>query len=519
MAKELPQGYRLGEFSIERLLSRNGLQAHYAARHDSSGRTCRLTVFNVDPDGEPWQRFRSDLGQLQALGHPIIAENLGTGSTPEGQAWAAWAQPAGEELATRLRRGGALTLREALSMARQVAAALHAGHRIDVLHRAVTPENIYFVRPAEGSPADYEQTLLYGFGVARLLEGALDGVALVGQTEYMAPEQFTGLSFDIGPATDQYALALIVYQVLSASQPFHADSAAAALLKVVRSSPEHLRALRPDLPSHVDAAVTRGLAKDRLGRYPDLVAFIGALVADEKMAPGVLMLTDPWIGGSASTDAALSRAAAAGSATPSLGAIAQGMGDGGAGVPEVVEDQATTPNTMEHVMRLALPPERSSPVVPIPPREPSEPIELEPLEPTPPPTTASAAGTKSGRNPASAGAGPGSGKIRGNNLPSRSGETKVPEGESAGQTDAVDTVIVRNIYPSGRKPTVDPTSPEAKSPSVPAAVLPQPVAVPPPAGLAAMLPASLAPHAPRIENVLYLVVGLFLGFLMHTLLK
>lgn len=506
MAKELPQGYRLGDFSIERLLSRNGLQAHYAAQHVGSSRACRLTVFNVDPDGEPWQRFRSDLGQLQALGHPIIAENLGSGSTPEGQAWAAWAQPPGEDLATRLRRGGALTLREALSMARQVAAALHAAHRIDVLHRALTPENIYFVRPAEGAPAaDYEPTLLYGFGVARLLEGALDGVALVGQTEYMAPEQFTGLSFDIGPATDQYALALIVYQVLSASQPFHADSAAAALLKVVRSSPEHLRALRPDLPSHVDAAVTRGLAKDRLGRYPDLAAFIGALVADEKMAAGLLMITDPWIGGSASTDAALTRAAAAGSATPSLGAIAQGMGDGGAGVPEVVEDQATTPNTMEHVMRLALPPERSSPVVPVPPRENSEPIELEPLEPTPPPTTASAAGTKSG-------------KLRGNNLPSRSGETKVPEGEPAAEPDAVDTVIVRNIYPSGRKPTVDPSSPEAKSPSVPAPALTT-VAAPPPSGLAGMLPASLAPHAPRIENVLYLVVGLFLGFLFHAFLK
>lgn len=508
MAKELPPGYRLGEFSIERLLSRNGLQAHYAAQQVGSSRACRLTIFNVDPEGDPWKRFRSDLGQLHALSHPIIAENLGSGSTPEGQAWAAWAQPEGEDLATRLRRGGALTLREALSMARQIAAALHAGHRIDVLHRALTPDNIYFVRPGDGAPAaDYEPTLLYGFGVARLLEGALDGVALVGQTEYMAPEQFTGLSFDIGPATDQYALALIVYQVLSASQPFHADSAAAALLKVVRSSPEHLRALRPDLPSHVDAAVTRGLAKDRLARFPDLAAFITALSGDAQVPAGLQAVTGPWLGGSVSTDEALSRAAAAGSSRPSVGAIAQGMGDAG-GVPEVVEDQATTPNTMEDVMRLALPPEKSSPANQVPPRENSAPIELEPLEPTPPPITAS------GRNAATP-------KLRGNNLPSRSGETKVPDSEAGPEPDSVDTVIVRNIYPSGRKPTVEPAaqSPDlkgTKAPSVPAPALLPPA---PPTGLAAMLPASLAPHAPRIENVLYLVVGLFLGFLIRALLK
>lgn len=495
MGKELPQGYRLGDYSIERLLTRSGLQTVYAGQQVSSSRACRITVFNVDPDGEPWQRFKSDLEQVKALSHPFVAECLDVATSENGLAYAAFAQPAGEDLAARLRRGGALTLRESLVLSRQVAAALHAAHRIDVLHRDLTPENIYLVKSEAGaSEPEYERVLLYGFGASRLFESAFEGAGLFGHPEYMAPEQITGLSFDIGPAADQYALALVVYQVLSASQPFRAESPGSALLKVVRTSPEHLRALRPDLPTHVDAAVNRGLAKERTARFPDLPAFIAALEAGERLPPALIAATQPWLGGSASTDEALNRAMAAGSVTPSLGVVAQGLSQGAdqsSPIPEIVEDSATVPNTMEAVMKLALPPEKSSPGLSVKnavQREPSGPleIELEAIDPTPPPLDVpkilgpdgpSSPGGRSGPSrPARAAAG--------NNLAMRSGEAN-PVGT---KTDALASKTDQDGSSVIVTATVDRPRPQS--------------------GLMR-----------GVERGIFLGIGLLLGYFLHALMR
>jgi serine/threonine-protein kinase len=367
MGKELPQGSRLGAYAIERLVLRTGLAEVYAARQVvPTERPCRLTVFNVDPDSEPWERFSREAAQLKALEHPGIAEIREVGKSEAGLPFMVHMLPEGEDLAARLRKGGALTTREAVALARQVAAALHAAHGIEVIHRDLTPENIFLVeraknlKVADGEEPPFERVQVLGFGVSRMLEAALGGTMLVGEAEYMAPEQITGFAMEVGPAADQYALALIVYQALTASRPFRGDSVGATLLQVVRSVPEPLRALRPDIPAHVEVAVMRALSRDRLARYPSLAAFIEALQGEDAAPAGLAELTDAWLRPSARADAARQRALTVSGAAPSFQSVALGLssGGGGGGVPEIVEDSATVPNTMEEVMRLAVPPER-----------------------------------------------------------------------------------------------------------------------------------------------------------------
>lgn len=366
MGKELPQGSRLGAYAIERMLQRAGLAEVYAARQVlPTERPCRLTVFNVDPDSEPWARFARETSQLKALEHPGIAELREVGKSDAGVPYLVQMLPEGEDLAARLRKGGALTTREAVALARQVAAALHAAHGIDVIHRDLQPENIFLVERSKSAKAEsdeeppFERVQVLGFGVTRMIEAALGGTMLVGQPEYMAPEQITGFVMDVGPAADQYQLALIVYQALTASRPFRGESVGATLLQVVRSVPEPLRALRPDIPAHIEAAVMRALSRDRLARYPSLPAFIEALQGDDPPPAGLPELTDVWLRPSARADAARQRALTISGAAPSFQSVALGLGSGGGGgVPEIVEDSATVPNTMEEVMRLAVPPER-----------------------------------------------------------------------------------------------------------------------------------------------------------------
>lgn len=365
MGKELPQGSRLGAYAIERMLQRTGLAEVYAARQVlPTERPCRLTVFNVDPDSEPWARFSRETSQLKALEHPGIAELREVSKSDTGVPYLVHMLPDGEDLAERLRKSGALTTREAVAMARQVAAVLHAAHGIDVIHRDLQPENIFLVersknaKVADDEEPPFERVQVLGFGVTRMIEAALGGTMLVGQPEYMAPEQITGFAMEVGPAADQYQLALIVYQALTASRPFRGESVGATLLQVVRSVPEPLRAMRPDIPAHVEAAVMRALSRDRLARFPSLPAFIEALQGDDPPPAGLPELTDVWLRPSARADAARQRALTLSGAAPSFQSVALGLGSGGGGVPEIVEDSATVPNTMEEVMRLAVPPER-----------------------------------------------------------------------------------------------------------------------------------------------------------------
>lgn len=354
MGRELPQGTTVGVCTIERLRERRGLYDVYSAT-GPAGQACRVSVFHVDPDGQPWLHFVAESQQIQTLSHPCLAEVVETAVTSSGLPFQSVRLGSGEALSERLRRSGALTTTEALSCAQQLGSALSALHSLDLLHRGLSPERIFV---SEGDSAIKPRVRLLDVGVTRLLDDAVPG-GMWGSPEYKAPEQLTGFSIDVGPASDEYALALVLYQSLTSSRPFKADSAAATILQVVRGGAEPLRVLRPDIPKAVDAAVMRALAKERTGRFASIAEFLTALQGSEPIDRAVDDLVGPWLRGAASTQAVIKQAAAQADSKPSFQVVALQMGSDGA-VPTVVEDQATVPNTMEEVMRLAVPIERIS---------------------------------------------------------------------------------------------------------------------------------------------------------------
>jgi len=351
MGRELPQGTRVGVCTVERLRERSGLYEVYAAL-GPAGQACRLSIYHADPDGQAWRRFVAEAEQVKTLAHPCLADIVETAVTAEGRPYQIVALGPGEDLATRLRSTGALTAGEALVFAQQVGAALHAIHALDLVHRGLTPERIFVCESAE--PVRPRVRLLDA-GVTRLIDDAAAG-GFVGSPEYKAPEQLTGFSIDVGPASDQYALALLLYQALTSSRPLKADSPAATIVQVVRGGVEPLRALRPDLPRGIEAAVMRALSKERTARYPSVAEFLLALQGSEPIAPAVDELVGGWLRSADSVQAAIRQAQAQADSKPSFQVVALGMGGGA--VPEIVEDQATVPNTMDEVMRLAVPVEQ-----------------------------------------------------------------------------------------------------------------------------------------------------------------
>jgi len=153
-----------------------------------------------------------------------------------------------------------------------IASALDHAHSKGILHRDVKPGNVLL--DAQGRP------LLADFGLARSAEvssGLTATGTVLGTPLYMAPEQATGLALD-GRA-DQYALAVIAFELLAGRVPFSAESPLAVLHQHVSTPPPPLSTVLPGTAASVDAVLSRGLAKKPEDRFGSCTAFVAALGA------------------------------------------------------------------------------------------------------------------------------------------------------------------------------------------------------------------------------------------------
>ena len=231
-------------------------------------------------------RFAREVRVVASLHHPNILPLFESG-TVAGTVFYVMPLVEGASLRDRLTSDGALSVRDAVAIARQVAAALAAAHRRGVVHRDIKPENILLVGgdhagaagSAEGiRPPD---ALLTDFGIACALDGATDaGLTgpgmIVGTPAYMSPEQSVpGEAID-GRA-DVYSLGCVLHEMLTGTPPFTGESSRAILARHASESPPSLQQLRPDVPASLAAVVRRALEKKAEARFPSAADFADAL--------------------------------------------------------------------------------------------------------------------------------------------------------------------------------------------------------------------------------------------------
>ncbi|MBB2945275.1 serine/threonine-protein kinase [Actinoplanes lutulentus] len=162
----------------------------------------------------------------------------------------------GESLGARIGRQGSLEWREAVTIAAEVASALATAHARGLVHRDVTPANVMLT----GAGAK-----VVDFGISAIVgqrDAAPDG-SLLGTPAYLAPERLAGVA--VSPATDVYALGLLLYRALTGRMPWPAENTAEALRAHLYSDPEPIPDL-PGMPAGVATMCLRCLAKDPAGR-------------------------------------------------------------------------------------------------------------------------------------------------------------------------------------------------------------------------------------------------------------
>jgi len=266
-------------YTVERELGRGGMATVYLAEEKKHGRKVAIKVLRPEITAAlGTERFLREIGIAAQLSHPHIVPLIDSGDAG-GLLYYVQPHVPGGSLRERLTQTRQLSLKDALRIAQEIGAGLDYAHRQGFVHRDVKPENILF---ADG------HAVLADFGVARACRPDEDaerrrervtevGFA-VGTPEYMSPEQASGAQ-DLGPASDVYSLACVLYEMLAGDPPFTAARAQAVMAKHVTEAPRPVRGFRPEVPMSVELAIAQALEKDPARRTASAAQFIAALVA------------------------------------------------------------------------------------------------------------------------------------------------------------------------------------------------------------------------------------------------
>lgn len=260
-------------YTIERELGRGGMAAVYLAQDAKHHRPVAIKVLRPELAASLGaERFLREIGIAAQLAHPHIVPLIDSGEAG-GLLYYVTPYISGGSLRERLEREGQLPVADVLRIAEEVGGGLDYAHRSGFMHRDVKPDNVLF---ADG------QAVLADFGIGRArgtgTEIVTDGGIAVGTPEYMSPEQASGDS-RLGPASDLYGLACVVYEALAGRPPFRGVNARATMAQHVTGTAPPLRGLRPEVSLAVERAVAKGLAKDPRDRFASVAEFVTALHA------------------------------------------------------------------------------------------------------------------------------------------------------------------------------------------------------------------------------------------------
>ncbi len=269
-----------GRYRIVEKVGEGGMGTVFVAEQLRLNRRVAVKVLPAQliADPESIERFRREADAMSRLQHPHVVSILDFDVAEDGAPYLVMELLTGETLAQRMERDGALDAREALRIVTGIADALGAAHDAGVVHRDLKPQNVFLVRAGEGR--DFVKLLDFGISKQVTKTGPRITVAnaLVGSPLYMAPEQVLDDDALVGFGTDQYALGIIAYELLTGTKPFDGDNVWRLLMSTVNDPPPPF-AERRGLPIAVERAVHSALAKHPRDRFRTVFDFAAALGA------------------------------------------------------------------------------------------------------------------------------------------------------------------------------------------------------------------------------------------------
>jgi len=267
-------------YRILRKLGEGGMGVVYLAEHVVIEKKIALKVLFPDLTrrADLVQRFIQEAKSASRIGHENVIDITDFGQSPEGYVFLAMEYLSGQDLGQVLKSAGPMGWPRAQPILVQIGKALRAAHEGGIIHRDMKPENI-FVTPRDDGR---EFIKVLDFGIAKVMGLEEDAPRLTrtgmifGTPEYMSPEQAQGQHVD--HRVDIYAVGCIMYQILTGTVPFQAETFMGILSKHMMEAPEPPRKRNPAIDPGVEAIILKAMEKDPAKRYQSMRDFVTALV-------------------------------------------------------------------------------------------------------------------------------------------------------------------------------------------------------------------------------------------------
>ena len=282
----IASGMRIGDrYILLDKLGAGGMGVVFRARDEQLNCEVAVKLLHTSASSaEAKRRLRREARAASALDPKRVAQVFEVGETADGDLYLVMEYVSGTTVRERMRSGG-ITRAEALHIVRELALVLGEAHRAGLVHRDVKPENV-LVR-------EDGRVVLLDFGVVKQVQSSdaahlstqlTSAGTVIGTPAYLAPEQALGTG--AGPEIDQFALAVVTFELFTGKIPWTASDMTQLLAQVLEARPPAASSFNETLPREIDAVLWRALSKSPHARFATVEAFADALDA---AARGVAM--------------------------------------------------------------------------------------------------------------------------------------------------------------------------------------------------------------------------------------
>jgi CHASE2 domain-containing sensor protein/predicted Ser/Thr protein kinase len=264
----------LGRYEVEKELGKGAMGVVYLGKDPKIGRVVAIKTmalaqeFDADEIEQVKARFFREAETAGRLNHPNIVTIYDAGEEHD-LAFIAMEFLQGHDLARYCKPDNLMQMRKVISIVERAAEGLDYAHKQNVVHRDIKPANIMY-------EAESDTVKITDFGIARITDSSKTKTGTVlGTPSYMSPEQLAGKKVD--GRSDLFSLGVMLYQMLSGSLPFNADSMASLMYKITNEEAVDIRTIRATIPEALAAVVNKALIKDVDQRYQTGIEFANAL--------------------------------------------------------------------------------------------------------------------------------------------------------------------------------------------------------------------------------------------------
>jgi serine/threonine protein kinase len=272
----------LGKYRVEEILGQGGMGVVVAAQHLELGDrvAIKLLLDDIRDDPENQERFLREARAARRIRSEHVTRVTDVGRLETGELYIVMEYLEGMTLGEVRRKCGPLEVEVAVDYVLQALEALAEAHLHKIIHRDLKPANLFLTTHADGTPL----VKVLDFGISKMQSASAQSSEphmtrsglLMGSPNYMAPEQIAS-SRGVDARVDIWAMGVVLYNLITGKLPFGGSSPTQIFAQVLEGNPIPPSALRPTIPSELDAVVLRCLEKSPDARFFNVASLAAAL--------------------------------------------------------------------------------------------------------------------------------------------------------------------------------------------------------------------------------------------------